>query len=136
MDTQSALFGPSTLGSVSEMLKAKCISSANGMMALTTVIATVLGMGVGSWLANVTGACGRERWCLSAAALIDVATVGYVTSLLIVHLPAANWLSSSNFSCKGSTPRSMGGPRNRALFAWRLCWSTQRTRVAERTLSV
>ncbi len=90
MGAQSALFGPSKLGSIPEMLRAKHISAANGLMGLTTVAATVIGMGVGSWLAVATKPKGVEHWWLSALVLIGVALLGWLTSLAVVRLPAAN----------------------------------------------
>ena len=90
MGSQSALFGPSKLGSIPEMLSASKISSANGLIGLTTVLATTVGAAVGMWLADATGERGRERWWLSALVLIGVAVAGWLTSLLIARLPAAN----------------------------------------------
>ena len=66
MGAQSALFGPSKLGSIPEMLHESKISSANGLIGLTTVVAASLGTAVGNWLATVTGEKGQEQWWLSA----------------------------------------------------------------------
>lgn len=90
MGAQSALFGPSKLGSIPEMLGPEKISAANGLMGLTTVSATVIGMAVGSFLNDVTGLYGRDGWWISAIVLIGVAAVGWLTSLLIAPLPIAN----------------------------------------------
>jgi acyl-[acyl-carrier-protein]-phospholipid O-acyltransferase / long-chain-fatty-acid--[acyl-carrier-protein] ligase len=92
MGAQAALFGPAKLGSIPEMLRPNKISSANGLLGLTTVIAVVVGSAIGNWLASptVTGAYGRERWWLSAFVLIGVAGAGWLTSLLIDRLKAAN----------------------------------------------
>jgi acyl-[acyl-carrier-protein]-phospholipid O-acyltransferase/long-chain-fatty-acid--[acyl-carrier-protein] ligase len=92
MGSQAALFGPAKLGSIPEMLRANKISSANGMIGLATVTATVVGSSVGNWLSTpeVTGQYGRERWWISALVLVGVATAGWVTSLLIMRLTAAN----------------------------------------------
>jgi hypothetical protein len=59
--SQAALFGPSKFGSIPEMLTANKISSANGVLGLTTVIATVVGTVVGNWLSleSVTGMHGQ-----------------------------------------------------------------------------
>ncbi len=89
MGAQSALFGPAKLGSIPEMLKATKISAANGLMGLTTVIATVIGMGIGCWLSDNTGSTGQDAPWLSAIVLIGIALVGWATSLLIRRLPAA-----------------------------------------------
>jgi acyl-[acyl-carrier-protein]-phospholipid O-acyltransferase/long-chain-fatty-acid--[acyl-carrier-protein] ligase len=92
MGCQAALFGPAKLGSIPEMLRANKISSANGLIGLATVVATVVGSTAGNWLSlpEVTGKYGQERWWISALALVGVATAGWLTSLLIMHLPAAN----------------------------------------------
>ncbi len=90
MGAQSALFGPSKLGSIPEMLDETKISAANGLIGLTTVLATTVGAGVGMWLADATGVKGQERWWLSASVLVSIAGVGLVTSLAIEYLPVAN----------------------------------------------
>jgi acyl-[acyl-carrier-protein]-phospholipid O-acyltransferase/long-chain-fatty-acid--[acyl-carrier-protein] ligase len=90
--SQAALFGPAKLGSIPEMLRPEHISSANGLIGLTTVVATVVGTGLGNWLSleKVTGIHGQERWWLSAHVLWGVAVAGWLASLLITRLPAAN----------------------------------------------
>ncbi|MBC8352864.1 MAG: MFS transporter [Planctomycetes bacterium] len=90
MGAQSALFSPSKLGSIPEMLKPEKISAANGAIGLTTVISTVVGTVVGLMLSDVTGDKGQEGWWLSAVVLIGIAAVGWLFSLLIARLPAAN----------------------------------------------
>jgi acyl-[acyl-carrier-protein]-phospholipid O-acyltransferase/long-chain-fatty-acid--[acyl-carrier-protein] ligase len=87
---QAALFGPSKLGSIPEMLRPSKISSANGAIGLATVIATVIGAIIGNWLVEATGQYGKERWWLSALVLIGVAVAGWLASLFIMRLPAAN----------------------------------------------
>jgi acyl-[acyl-carrier-protein]-phospholipid O-acyltransferase/long-chain-fatty-acid--[acyl-carrier-protein] ligase len=89
---QAALFGPAKLGSIPEMLRSNKISSANGMIGLTTVIATVVGVTVGNWLSSeeVTGPFGQEGWWLIALVLVGLAIAGWLTSMLILRLPAAN----------------------------------------------
>jgi acyl-[acyl-carrier-protein]-phospholipid O-acyltransferase/long-chain-fatty-acid--[acyl-carrier-protein] ligase len=88
--SQAALFGPAKLGSIPEMLTANKISSANGMIGMTTVLAAVVGTFAGNWLADSTGLYGQERWWLSAVVLIGVAVAGWITSLLIMPLKSAN----------------------------------------------
>ncbi len=56
-----------------------------------TVVATVVGMGVGNVLSDdVTGKFGESRWWPAAATLIGVALLGWLGSLLIRRLQAAN----------------------------------------------
>lgn len=92
MGAQSALFGPSKLGSIPEMLHASKISSANAMIGVITVGSTVLGTIVGNWLIHpsVTGAFGQERWWISAVVLIGFSILGWGASHLIGNLKAAN----------------------------------------------
>jgi acyl-[acyl-carrier-protein]-phospholipid O-acyltransferase/long-chain-fatty-acid--[acyl-carrier-protein] ligase len=88
--SQAALFGPAKLGSIPEMLRANKISSANGMIGMTTVLAAVVGTFVGNWLSANTGLYGKERWWISALVLIGIAAAGWGTSLFIMPLKAAN----------------------------------------------
>ena len=70
--------------------KPELISKANGFFNLATVIATVLGMVIGNWLADATAPKGMSHWWLSAGVLIGVAMFGTLTSLSILSLPAGN----------------------------------------------
>ncbi len=90
MGAQAALFGPAKLGSIPEMLDSSRISAANGVIGLATVTATTFGSVIGSVLADVTGFKGREGWHWTAIVLVGVAVAGWLASLLIVKLPAAN----------------------------------------------
>lgn len=90
MGAQSALFSPSKMGSIPELLRADRISVANGLFGLATVSATVIGMALGSWLSEASGQYGKERWWLSAIVLIGLALVGVLLSLMIRKLPVAN----------------------------------------------
>ncbi len=90
MGAQSALFGPSKLGSIPEMLDERKISSANGVLELVTVIAVTVGMVTGNWLTTATGEKGQERWWLSALVLVGVAIAGLLASTLIKRLAVAN----------------------------------------------
>ncbi len=87
---QSALFSPSKMGIIPELLRPEKISAANGLFGLATVAATVIGMAVGSWLKLVSGVFGQERWWVSAVVLLGIAIVGLLFSLFIHRVPAAN----------------------------------------------
>ena len=90
MRTQSALFGPSKFGSIPEIVRPQHISSANGVIAMTTVIAVVAGTVAGNVLYDLTGPRGVQTWWVSALALLGVAGIGWMASLLIARLPIAN----------------------------------------------
>ncbi|MBL9163516.1 MAG: MFS transporter [Planctomycetaceae bacterium] len=87
---QAALFGPAKLGSIPEMVDDSRISAANGLIGLTTVFSTMVGTYAGSWLADFTGDKGQAHWQWSAVVLLGVAVAGWLTSLLIAKLPAAD----------------------------------------------
>lgn len=91
---QSALFSPSKMGIIPEILRTDCISAANGWFGLTTVSATVIGMGIGNWLSDVTGFKGQEHLWMSASAVLGIAMVGTAVSLWIRRVPAGNHLLS------------------------------------------
>lgn len=86
---QSALFSPSRLGSIPELLPVEKISAANGLMGLTTVIATVIGMALGNVLADLVRGQFAAGIAASAAALIGCALLGTLASLWITWLPPA-----------------------------------------------
>lgn len=90
--SQAALFGPAKLGSIPEMLRPSKISSANGLLGLTTVTAITIGTVIGNWLSSTgtTGRFGQERWWITAIVLVGFAVAGWFASLLIMRLPAAN----------------------------------------------
>ncbi len=117
MGAQSALFSPSKMGSIPELLRADKISVANGLFGLATVSATVIGMAVGSWLSEATGEFGKERWWLSAIVLITTASIGTLLSLLIRKLPIANPKRSFPWDAVSQTWRDLRAlASNRALF--------------------
>ncbi len=95
MGCQSALFGPSKFGSIPELVDGSRISKANGFMALTTVIASALGFIAGTSLFDAARPDIRnpgslaELWLLPTA-LLGVAVLGWLTSLLIAAIPAAD----------------------------------------------
>ncbi len=90
--SQAALFGPSKLGSIPEMLRTTKISSANGILGLVTVTAVTVGTVLGNWLSSkdVSGQFGQEHWWKSAVVLIGLAVAGWIASLMIMKLQAAN----------------------------------------------
>ncbi len=90
MGAQSALFGPAKLGSIPEMLHESKISSGNGVLELTTVIAVTVGMVVGNVLTESMGFRGQEHWWLAAVVLVGVAVAGLAASHLIKRLAVAN----------------------------------------------
>lgn len=90
MGAQSALFGPAKYGSLPELVRPDRLSAANGLIGLTTIVAVILGSVAGFYLYHLTGPDGAQQWWISAAALVGVATLGWLASLQIAKLtPAA-----------------------------------------------
>lgn len=89
MGAQSALFAPSKVGTIPELLGENEISKGNGIFNLATLSAVVIGMGVGGKLADVAGNHGQENVWLTALVLVGIAVAGTAVSLLIQRIPAA-----------------------------------------------
>ena len=90
MGTQSALFSPAKLGCLPEILHPSKLSAANGLVGLTTVMAVVAGTACGNGLYETTKDSPTLRIAMAACALLGVAVAGWLTSLIIAKLPAAN----------------------------------------------
>ncbi|MGE0608183.1 MAG: acyl-[ACP]--phospholipid O-acyltransferase [Pirellulales bacterium] len=92
MGSQSALFGPSKLGCIPEMVRPDRISAANGLVGLTTVIAVVVGAVVGGYLYELTWSkeAGLQNLWPASAMLLGTALCGWLASLLIDPLPSGN----------------------------------------------
>lgn len=94
MGAQSALFSPAKFGAIPELVSANKITSANGVMALTSVVACAMGFIAGNYLFGFTvntelGIAGGITPLYAAIALIGVAFVGWITSLFVTFCPAA-----------------------------------------------
>ncbi len=95
LGAQSALFGPSKFGALPEILNSESLSQGNGILGLATVTASALGLVAGYQLYGAiepalnAGPTLASLW-LPAAALIGVAVLGTLTSLLVKTPAAAN----------------------------------------------
>ncbi|MCC6123661.1 MAG: MFS transporter [Pirellulales bacterium] len=102
MGTHSAFFGPSKYGSIPEIVRPDCLSAANGLIAMTTIVAIVLGsLGAGylcDWTKSDDLPLGILHWWSWASAIVGVALVGFCTSLPIRSLRIANPLRSFNWN--------------------------------------
>ncbi len=107
MGAQSALFAPAKIGKIPELLDEKEISAGNGIFNLATLSATVIGMAIGGWLADVTGDKGQEQVWLTALVLVGIATIGTLISFRIKTLPAANKDVKFPYTIIGGTIRDI-----------------------------
>ncbi len=92
MGAQSALFGPSRFGSMPEILAHRHLSAGNGFVGLATVVACALGAAAGYAVyghiepgVTATG-ISLSAFSPAAGALIGIAIVGTLTSLMIPRL--------------------------------------------------
>jgi acyl-[acyl-carrier-protein]-phospholipid O-acyltransferase/long-chain-fatty-acid--[acyl-carrier-protein] ligase len=86
MAALSALFGPSKYGLLPELLPKKRLSWGNGILELGTFLAIIVGTVAGGLLFETFR--GRQEW--SGAVLVGSAALGFVISLGIGRVPAAN----------------------------------------------
>ncbi|MFM8413456.1 MAG: MFS transporter [Planctomycetota bacterium] len=103
---QTTLLNPSLLGTIPETVPAARLSAANGVFALVSLAATLVGMAAGNWLADATWlspapeeARPLPAWLAAvpwghiapaAAGLLGVAVVGWVASLALPRIAAAD----------------------------------------------
>ncbi len=126
MGAQSAFFSPSKYGSIPELVRADRIPAANGVVSLTTMLAIILGALTGGYLyawTTVDGMLpGTHHWWISASALLGVAALGYLASLLIAPLRAANPTRPFPRNAAAQTWRDLAGLfHRRPLFAAAFC---------------
>jgi len=88
LGTQSALLSTSKYGIISELVPRSLLSAANGLVALVTLIAAIVGAGAGMELA--ARALASNSLTLAAVVLETVAVVGVIGSLMIQRVPSAN----------------------------------------------
>jgi acyl-[acyl-carrier-protein]-phospholipid O-acyltransferase / long-chain-fatty-acid--[acyl-carrier-protein] ligase len=102
---QTTLLNPSLIGSIPETVPAARLSAANGVFAMVSLAATLVGMSAGNWLADATAiaappdpgiAVGHRfaatTWAHAApaaAGLVGVALAGWLVSLRLPRIPAA-----------------------------------------------
>ncbi|MGW8257827.1 MAG: MFS transporter, partial [Thermoguttaceae bacterium] len=90
MGAQSAIFGPSKYGSIPEIVRPECIPAANGLIAMSTILAIVLGSVGAGFLYEWTKPLGQTHWWLWAGAIVGTAAIGTLTSLPIRRLKPAD----------------------------------------------
>lgn len=97
---QAALLAPSVIGTIPETVPTPGLSRANGLFAMVTLAATLVGMAGGNWLADGTVVPGSDgpmqaapQWMHAipvAIVLVGLAVAGWIAALLLVPRPAAD----------------------------------------------
>ena len=88
LGTQSALLSTAKYGIISELVPKSSLSAANGLVALVTLVAAIVGAGAGMQLAAQTIA--SDSITVAAIALQLVAVCGVIGSFMIKRVPSAN----------------------------------------------
>jgi acyl-[acyl-carrier-protein]-phospholipid O-acyltransferase/long-chain-fatty-acid--[acyl-carrier-protein] ligase len=110
---QAALMAPSILGAIPESVPADKLSNANGLFALVTLAATLIGMAGGNWLADSTplasaAATPFAHAIPAAVALVGVAIAGWLAALRLRRVPAANPQAPAPVNALASTWQDLG----------------------------
>jgi acyl-[acyl-carrier-protein]-phospholipid O-acyltransferase/long-chain-fatty-acid--[acyl-carrier-protein] ligase len=102
---QTTLLNPSLIGTIPETVPSSRLSAANGVFAMVSLAATLVGMSAGNWLADATAIMPQvgpgvieaswlaaSHWAHAApatAGLIGVAVTGWLVSLRLPRIAAA-----------------------------------------------
>ncbi len=121
---QTTLLNPSLLGTIPETVPTPRLSAANGIFAMVSLAATLAGMAAGNWLADATWLSGEPdparplpTWlatlpgghALPAAALLaGIATLGWLASLLLPRIQAADPTSRFPANALSATFKDLG----------------------------
>lgn len=114
MGCQSALFAPAKMGLLPEMMSAERIAAANGWFGLSTVTATMVGMGLGGLLADIMAPQGSRHLGAAIAVLMGSATLGIVSASIIPRYAPADPRRRFPWNAVGETIRDL-----RTLYARR-----------------
>lgn len=90
LGTEAAIFVTSKLGAIPELVRTEKIASANGLINMASMMAIIIGSVAGGVLYDRTGPLGKQEGWISATALLGVALLGSICSLLVRPLPSAN----------------------------------------------
>jgi len=113
---QAALLAPSVIATIPETVPPARLSQANGVFALVTLAATLVGMAGGNWLADGTvvpdpGVLqSAPLWThalLPAALLVGLAVAGWLAALALVRRPAADPAAAAPWNALGRTWRDL-----------------------------
>ena len=109
---QAALLAPSVIGTIPETVPPQRLSQANGLFALVTLAATLVGMAGGNVLADGTTVPqpgelhSAPLWThalLPAAVLVGLALAGWLAALALVRRPAADPTAPAPWNALGRT---------------------------------
>ena len=90
---QAAIMTPAVVGSLPEVVPASRLAAANGMFALVSLVAVLVGTAAGNWVADATlltdGATGWTRAMPTAVLLMGTSIAGVIASMVLPRRQAA-----------------------------------------------
>ena len=113
---QAALLAPSVIGTIPESVPPARLSQANGIFALVTLAATLVGMAGGNWLADGTvvprpgelhSAPGWVHAIVPGAVLVGIAVAGWLAALGLARRPAADPAAPAPWNALARTWRDL-----------------------------
>lgn len=121
---QCALFGPAKFGALPEILRPEKLSIANGLMGLVTVVGTAMGVVMGALLferskVSLKSPVTFDQLQEVALFLIGLGVIGFIFTLLIKRLPAADPARKLKANPIGETIHNL-----RTLFSQRALFMT------------
>ncbi|MFM8377979.1 MAG: MFS transporter [Planctomycetia bacterium] len=111
---QAALLAPSVIGTIPESVPPARLSQANGIFALVTLAATLVGMAGGNWLADGT-AVPQPGEVHSAPQW----THAIVPGVVLVGLAVAGWLAALGLARRPAADPAAPAPWNALTRTWR-----------------
>lgn len=103
MGVHSTFFAPAKYGIMPEVLPTTRLSAGNGILELLTFIGIILGTFAGGWLAEILA----HREGISGLLLAALAALGFITSLGIAKVPAADPQKKFSWNIVGEIWRNM-----------------------------
>jgi acyl-[acyl-carrier-protein]-phospholipid O-acyltransferase/long-chain-fatty-acid--[acyl-carrier-protein] ligase len=107
MGSQSAMFAPSRLSTIPDLLRPEEVPAGNGVHGLVTIVAVIGGTMAGTSLYDVRALDADWFYALSAGGLLGVAGLGCLTALALPGLPAANRAARLSWNLPQQTAREV-----------------------------
>ena len=111
---QTTLLNPSLIGTIPETVPSSRLSAANGVFAMVSLAATLVGMSAGNWLADITAIAPQRDATVAAAGSIAVPGWGHAApaALGLGGVAIAGWITSLRLPRIAAAAPTIPFPRN------------------------